>query len=124
MKKKKILIIDDEVDLTQMIKLNLEATGKYDVSIENKGSRAIAAIRTFKPDMVFLDIVMPDADGANVIQQINEEEDLKNIPVVFLTALVKKEETREDSIKTISSHTFLAKPVSTRELIDCIEKNT
>ncbi len=120
MEKKKILIIDDEVDLTQMVRLNLEATGKYDVFIENNGSRAIWA---FKPDMVFLDIVMPDADGTNVVQQIKEEEDIKDIPVVFLTALVKKEEIREDSTKTIGSYTFLAKPVSTKELIECIEKN-
>ena len=120
--KKKILIIDDEVDLTRMVKLNLEATDRYEVGIENKGANSLNAIKVFKPDLVFLDIVMPDADGTNVVQQIKEDKETRHIPVVFLTALVKKEEVKGSS-SVIGGYPFLAKPVSTKELIACIEQN-
>jgi len=83
MDKKRILIVDDEKDFTQMVKLNLEETGKYIVRTENIGRQALAAAREFKPHIILLDIVMPDTDGGEIAHNISLDEELSRIPVVF-----------------------------------------
>src|SRR5574341_977452 len=92
MVQKRILIVDDETTITRLLKLNLERTGAYVVREENLGSNAHLAAREFKPDLILLDIMMPDIDGGDVAAQLQEDPILKNTPVVFLTAAVKKDE--------------------------------
>ena len=121
MSKKKILVIDDEASLTRMLRKNLEATGKYEVKEENSGAQAYASAKQFQPDMILLDVMMPDMDGGEVAAQIQDDEHLKHIPIVFLTAIVQKEEA-EDTGSNIGGRTFLAKPVKLDDLITCIEK--
>ena len=121
MPKKKILVVDDEASLTRMLRRNLEATGKYEVKEENSGTQAYASAKQFQPDMILLDVMMPDKDGGEVAEQIQDDENLKHIPIVFLTAIVQKEET-EDTGSNIGGRTFLAKPVKLDDLITCIEK--
>ncbi len=118
---KKILVVDDEVVLTKMIKLNLERTGNYEVHTENEGSKALQAAREFKPDLIFMDVMMPDMAGDEVIAEIREDDNLSSIPYVFLTAIVSKTETEEMG-NTIGGNEFLAKPVKTEELIETIER--
>ena len=121
MDKRKILVIDDEEGFTKLIKLNLERTGQYEVMTENKGSLGLVAAKEFKPELIFLDIMMPDSDGGDVCYQLENDNETKSISIVFLTAVAKKEEVRENWV-TIGGHPFIAKPVSVRELIDCIEE--
>ncbi len=118
MEKKRILIIDDEPSFTRMVKLNLEETGTYEVRQENSAEQGLAAAKDFKPDLILLDVLMPDMDGAQVASQIKADEKTENTPIVFLTATVRKE---EEGI--IGGHPFIAKPVSTEEVIECIEKS-
>ena len=122
MSKKKILIIDDEENFTKLVKLNLERTGEYEVRTGNNGLQGLIAAKEFKPDLILLDILMTDMDGGEVAYQLNNEEATKNIPIVFLTAVIRKEEV-EKSGGVISGHPFIAKPVTAEELIDCIKKN-
>lgn len=118
----KILIIDDEENFTRLVKLNLEKTGKYEVKIENKGSLGLIAAKEFKPDLILLDVMMPGVDGGDVCNQLKDEKATKNIPIVFLTAVVNEKEIKENN-GIIGGHPFIAKPVDTGELIDVIEKN-
>ncbi len=118
MSKKRILLIDDEPGFTRMLKLNLEETGAYEVRAENRGTEGLAAARQFKPDLIFLDVVMPDTSGGEVASQIGDDRTVKDTPIVFLTAAAKKE---DEGI--IAGRTILAKPVTVEEVIDCIEKN-
>jgi DNA-binding response OmpR family regulator len=118
--KKRILVVDDEASLTRMIKRGLEAKGNYLVMEENLGSRALAAARSFKPDLVLLDVMMPDVDGGSLAGEFADAEDLKHIPIVFLTAIVTREETAPTG-SMIGSHTFLAKPVELDDLVTCIQ---
>jgi len=122
MAKRKILIVDDEKDFTDMIKLNLELTGKYDVKVENKGRDALAAARQLRPDLIFLDIIMPDMDGGAVLFNLRNDRETRDIPVVFLTAIVGKSD-RGDLGNAISDRPFLAKPVTASELMECIVNN-
>jgi len=122
MDKKKILIVDDEKDFTAMIKLNLEQRGNYDVKTESKGTEALATARKFKPDLIFLDIIMPDMDGGKVLFQLKNDIMTKDIPVVFLTAIMTESEVAS-SDNIISGYPFLAKPVSVKKLIDCVKEH-
>ena len=122
-RKKKVLIIDDEVDFTKMVKLNLEETGKYEVKTENSGLQGVAAAKAFRPDVILLDIIMPDMEGSEVASHLRDDKDLKGIPIIFVTAAL----TREENITqggVIGGHAFLAKPVGLDELISCIEGHT
>jgi DNA-binding response OmpR family regulator len=119
--KKRILVVDDEPAITRMVKLNLERTGDYEVRTENQGSMTVSAAKEFKPDLIFLDIMMPDMDGDEVSALLKEDEELSNIPFIFMTAIVTKDET-EAMGTNIGGNEFLAKPVKTDELIATIER--
>jgi len=121
-KKKRVLIIDDEESFTQLVKLNLEATGKYEVRAENKGSLGLVAAKQFKPDLILLDLIMPDMGGGEVSCQLKIDEDTKTIPIVYLTAVMTKEEV-EARGGIVSGLQVIAKPVTTEQLIDFIERN-
>ena len=122
MTKKKILVVDDEGGMTRMLKRNLEATNSYDVRAENSGAAAVAAAREFLPDLILLDVMMPGMDGGDVVAKIKEDKRLNHIPIVFLSAIVKKEETQPTG-GNIGGLTFLAKPVKLDDLITCIENH-
>ncbi|MFH0790574.1 MAG: response regulator [Candidatus Omnitrophota bacterium] len=122
MEKRKILIVDDEETFVRMVKLNLESTGKYEVRTETKGGNALSAAKQFHPDLILLDIVMPDMEGSAVAEQIMGDDEAKNIPIVFLTALVTQKEIGTSCV-FIGNHPYIAKPVSSSDLINCIEKN-
>lgn len=120
--RKKILIIDDEENFAYLTKKNLEETGRYEVRTESKGSRGLAVAKEFKPDLILLDILMPDMDGGSVCFQLENDGDTRSIPVVFLTAAATKEEA-DSKGGVIGGRPFMAKPVGINEIITCIEKN-
>lgn len=119
--KKRILLIDDEPDFTDVVKLNLEETGGYEVLTENNPERTLAVARAFTPDLILLDVVMPNVDGGQVAARLKADEALKNTPLIFLTAVVSKEEARVRE-GVVGGHLFIAKPVSPEELLVFIER--
>ena len=121
MEKRKVLIIDDEASFIDIVKINLERTGNYIVRAESDGTKGVAAAKEFQPDVILLDIIMPDISGDEIAVQLKKEEDTKNIPIVFLTAVVKKEEEVSHG-GIIGGKTFIAKPTSVSELVKVIEK--
>ena len=118
--KKRILMVDDEVALTRMVKRNLERTGDYEVHTENQGLMAVPAAKEFKPDLILLDVMMPDMAGDDVAAALREDAELSKIKFIFMTAIITKEETPEISTN-IGGNIFLAKPVKIEELIATIE---
>ena len=119
--KKRILVVDDEPAMTRMIKLNLEQTGRYEVRTENLGPKAIAAAREFRPDLILLDVMMPDVLGSEIAAQLEADPELRAIKFVFLTAMVTKEEAQR-SFGQIGGHTFLAKPISADDLCRVVDE--
>jgi len=119
--KPRILIIDNDGDFTRSAKLGLERTGQYFVCEENDATKAHQTAQRIKPDLVLLDIVMPETDGGEVAARIQADPLLQGTPIIFLTALVTKAETR--SGLRIQGHPFLAKPITLPELIKGIEEN-
>ena len=121
MAKIRILLIDDEQKFIHMLKLNLERRGSYEVRTESNGAYALTAARDFRPDLIFLDVIMPDVDGGDVAASIRADRELKDTPIVFLTAGVSKETTKKRG-ELIGGQRYLAKPVSVAEVIECIER--
>jgi len=123
MAKKRILIVDDEPGITRTMKVNLERTGVYTVRTENQAGQALAAAREFEPDLILLDVMMPDMDGGEVAAGFRDDPALQHIPIVFLTAIVSKKETGGEPLES-GGRTFIAKPANLDTLIQCIEANT
>jgi two-component system sensor histidine kinase/response regulator len=119
---KRILVVDDEPAITRLIKLNLESDGAYEVLTENKGSQAIEAIRRHRPDLVLLDIMMPDKLGSEIAAELQEDPQLRDIKIIFLTAMLRKAEA-EAALHKIGNQLMIAKPVSKDELITAIEES-
>ncbi len=118
--KKRILLVDDESAITSTITQYLEGTGRYEVKAENESLEALRVARSFKPDLVFLDVSMPGIDGGEVAALMQQDAELVGVNIVFLTGLVRPEETDSE----IGGHPFLAKPVNPEKLLACIEKYT
>ena len=120
MVKTRVLLIDDEPSFTRMLKINLERRG-FAVLVENNGAYAHTAVLDFLPDLILLDVIMPDVDGGEVAAKIRSDPAFKDVPIVFLTAGVSKESTRVKG-NVIGGQTYLAKPTTVDEVVRCIEK--
>jgi DNA-binding response OmpR family regulator len=118
---RRILIIDNDKNTTHLVKILLEKTGRYLVFEENNPTRAHQTARNFRPDLIFLDVVMPDRDGGEIAAQIRTDSELQNTPIIFLTALVTRDEANGGL--HIDGHPFLAKPINIQELINTIERH-
>jgi CheY-like chemotaxis protein len=122
MNKKRILIVDDETGSARLLKANLEQTGRYEARVEKWPEDAVGAAREFKPDLVLLDVLMPRMSGGDVAAAFQKDPELKAIPIVFLTAAVRKS-TVEEHQGVISGAPIIAKPASMEEIIKCIEQH-
>ena len=119
--KRRILIVDDDRDSTHLIKILLEKISHYLVLEENDAAKAHESARDFRPDLILLDIIMPQIDGGDIAAQIDADPGLQRTPIIFLTALVTKAEAKAGL--HIQGHPVLAKPIDIPELINRIEEN-
>ncbi|MFT5467903.1 MAG: CheY-like chemotaxis protein [Verrucomicrobiales bacterium] len=121
--KKRILIIDDEPHFTIGVQSNLESTGNYQVEVVNDASEAVDRIRELKPDLILLDIVMPKVEGADIMDAMKEDPELRDIPVLVVTAMIGPDDAPDrDGVVKFGDRTLIAKPVTTETLIRCIEE--
>ena len=119
--KRRILIVDDDPDSTHLVKILLEKTGNYVVLEENDADQAHQSARSFRPDAILLDIMMPKKDGGEVAAQIEADPKLRSTPIIFLTALVTEPETKAGL--RIEGHRSLSKPINIPQLIEQIEES-
>ena len=118
-RKRRILIVDDDPNNTHVVKILLERSGPYLVLEENDPIKAHQTARSFKPDLILLDIMMPKEDGGDIAAQIHADRELHDTPIIFLTALVTKAEAKGGI--HVEGHPVVAKPINIPELIDAIE---
>lgn len=123
MDKKRVLIVDDEVGLSRLIQMSLERTGRYVVRVVNRAREALPAAQRFTPDVILMDVIMPDAGGGQVASLLNNNPAVRSVPIIFLTAIANKEEVSKGG-GLIGGHPFLAKPVELEDLIACIEQHS
>jgi DNA-binding response OmpR family regulator len=120
MKKRKVLIVDDEQDFLKIAKINLEDTDKYEVQTMPDAREIISKIKSFNPDVILLDILMPKMDGVEVCKMLNQDPVGSRIPIITLTAL----DTDKDKLMMykLGVVDFLVKPIEKDELVAKIER--
>ena len=119
--KTKILIVDDETAITQILELNLSATGNYEVLTTNESLKAKELALEFLPDLLLLDVVMPGLDGGDVLREIRTIPQLSRVPAIMVTALVSNMEINQDEVVTTGDCVMLPKPVKLAKLVETIE---
>ena len=116
---KKILLVDDEVDILEFLKYNLEQDN-FEVLVSSYGNDALKKISQ-NPDLIVLDIMMPEMDGFELYQQIKTNKEYQDIPIIFLTA--KSGETDEIKGLDLGASDYIQKPISPKKLIARIKSN-
>lgn len=123
MSKRRVLIVDDDVNLSRLAGMILENSGKYEVMIVNQPARALAAAVQFKADVMLLDVDMPDKSGGDLAREAALDSRLRDIPVLFLTGLVSRTETGASALES-GGMNFLAKPVEPALLLAAVGQLT
>lgn len=118
--KKSILCIEDEAEMIDLMRLILSRKG-YNVRGASGGAEGLQMIRDEKPDLILLDLMMPDMDGWEVYQQIKAEESSKDIPVIIVTAKAQNID-RVLGLHIAKVNDYIAKPFTPQELLHSIEK--
>ncbi len=111
---KRILIVDDEPDVTELVSYQLRTKG-YTVETLNNPTQSIARIRTFQPDLIILDVMMPEISGIQICRMLRADPKTKTLPVVFLTA--RAEEADRVLGLEVGGDDYVCKPFSVKELV-------
>jgi DNA-binding response OmpR family regulator len=120
--KKKVLLVDDEPDFVHVLKKKLTIQ-KYDVYTADNGPQGIALAKSIQPDIIILDVAMPEMDGGSVAAQLKKCSETSTIPIIFLTALISKDEEMLYQ-RCVANNTMLPKSVHVNKLITLIEEMT
>jgi CheY-like chemotaxis protein len=116
-KRHKILIVDDDPKGLLLMDAMLKPHG-YDVVLVNHSRLAIQTARKEKPDLILLDIMMPDMDGYTLLNKIKKDEAIKNIPVVMVTAL--ELDANKEFASECGASAYVTKPINSRQLIETV----
>jgi two-component system, OmpR family, response regulator len=119
--KPRILIVDHSSQFARSARLLLDQSGKYVACTVIDPRRALETARSFKPDLVLVDLIMPQEDGPEVAAQIGADWALHGVPIIFLTSLITAEEAKDG--RRVYGHRILPKPTSSSELIKVVEEN-
>ena len=88
----RILMVEDDLDIQIVARLSLEAVGGYAVEVCSGGQQALQCVEEFAPDLVLLDVMMPDMDGPTVLQELRAREETRTVPIIFMTAKAQDHE--------------------------------
>jgi DNA-binding response OmpR family regulator len=124
MEKNKILLVDDDADFTEATKLLLESR-YYEVTVANDGKEGLKKAHTEEPNLIILDVMMPEMDGYEVCAKLKSDPKYRHIPILLLTAVGEAisttSYTKEMGMK-IEADDYVPKPVEPMEIVDRVEK--
>ncbi len=121
---KKVLVVDDEPGILKMVESRLKSAG-YSVMTAGDGEEGLNLCRRSRPDVAVLDVMMPGMPGDHIADAMRTDPALKDIPVIFLTALVKRQGGPFDEAYRkgpVGGYHYLAKPFKGLELLELLEK--
>ena len=117
--KKKILLVDDEPDLVQLVSLRLQAAG-YEVEVAYDGQQALDQVKKVKPDLIILDLMLPKMDGYKVCRLLKFDERTRNIPILIFTARAQVEDVTLAS--ECGADAYLTKPFDAQTLLGKLDE--
>lgn len=104
----RVMMVEDDLDIQTIARLSLEAVGGFTVEVCSGGLEALEKIEDFAPDLVLLDVMMPDMDGPTVLARLRERESTQNVPVIFMTAKAQAHEI--EAYKKMGALEVVSKP--------------
>lgn len=113
----KILVVDDDPEISSLVQYTLEAMG-HTVRVCDNGREVMETLHSYKPDLLVLDVMLPGIDGYSLASQITEDADLKDLPIIVLSAL---EPSRAMFHRFSQVSAFLTKPFNTDDLTEAIK---
>lgn len=121
MKEKKILLVDDETEILELVAKKLREKN-YTVTTASRGREALELCRLNRPDLLLLDIAIPDMDGYEVVANLNKDKSTKDIPTIFLTGKELTSESILNRVAELGAYDFLTKPFTIDDLLEKIRK--
>ncbi len=119
MSTKRILVVDDEPDFVETVEFFLSGSD-YQVFVAKNGKEALEKVKTERPDLVLLDVMMPEMDGLEACKRLKNDPTTNSIPIIMLTAKGRKEDV-VDAIAA-GANSYIVKPFNLSELVERIEK--
>ncbi|MCK5014704.1 MAG: response regulator [Candidatus Omnitrophica bacterium] len=124
MEKKKILVVDDEEELLELVAKSLSGEG-YEVTTVTTAEDAMDKARILLPDLILIDIILPDMEGPEAVRALGEDSLTGNIPVIFLSGIVTRDQKGKASSEVLVGerrYKALSKPFSSKELMEEVRK--
>ena len=116
--KRKILVVDDDVELVELITDVLERDGRFEVRSVNNGFDAGMMVKDYKPDLIVLDVMLPDINGKEVCQRVRSDKAMDSVQIICISGMV--EEDKVDGLRQAGANDFMRKPFEVDRLIECI----
>lgn len=117
---KKILYAEDETDLQAIVEMTIQAMSNYEIKICDNGKKLLEIVEEYNPDLILLDVMMPEMDGPTTFKHLQSSEKAKDIPVIFMTA---KAQTNEiEAFKETGALGIIIKPFDPVNLCNDIKK--
>jgi len=120
MDKKKVLVVDDDADLAKMLKVRILAEG-YEFMGATEGREMLEVLKTKKPDVILLDIMLPNMDGYSILREMRKHEEYLDIPVIILSAKEKKKMGDLFALEKVAF--FVEKPFDIKDLMEKIKES-
>jgi two-component system, OmpR family, response regulator len=114
--KKKLLIVDDDQDLVELMSDAFERDGRFEIRTANNGFAAGMGVKEFRPDIVVLDVMLPDINGKEVCQRVRSDKTLDSVKIICISGMIEAEKVGD--LRTAGADDFLQKPFTVDRLID------
>ena len=110
-----MLIVDDDQDLVDLIKDGFDRDGRFDIRTANNGFDAGMGVKEFRPDLVILDVMLPDINGKEVCQRVRNDPSMDMVKILCISGMV--EHSKVDALKAAGADDFMQKPFAIEELV-------
>lgn len=114
--KRKALIVDDDEELVELIRDVLEADGRFDVRVANNGFDAGMMVKEYRPDIIVLDVMLPDINGKEVCQRVRSDSSLDDVKIICISGMVEQDKVAD--LKDSGANDFMQKPFEIEALVD------
>src|SRR5438093_12306329 len=119
--KRKVLLVDDDTELVELMTKVLEEDGRFEVRIAQTGFDAGMMVKAYRPDMIVLDVMLPDINGKEVCQRVRADNTLEDVRVICISGMIEDDKIQE--LRDAGADDFLHKPFEIEELIEhmCVQ---